>query len=138
MPGGGLNPYDHEPIAARSDLTLVPVRLAAIGAAALPSVGLGSLCFLQGLQGLASPSVDCAFHIMLGSAMLVLFADVAAVIQRSNDLGRVLLFGVLGFAGSFGAIVLAELGGPPVLVVLVICAVAWSLQIASSARRSRR
>jgi len=133
-----MDPFDQEPVAPAADQPLTPARLAATAAAALPAVGFGLLCLFQGFAELGSPSLDCAFHLMLGASLLVLFADVAVFIQRSDDLGKILLAGVLGFAGAFGAVMLAELGGPPVLGVLFVVAGAWALTIAVRGARANR
>lgn len=129
-PKAAMQPFDQEPLPARPrEQALTPARLAATAAAALPAVSVGLLCFSQGISEISRPSVDCAFHLMLGAALLVLFADVALVIKRSSKLSSVLLAGVLGFAGAFAAAVLAEFGGPPVLGVIVLASAAWALVI---------
>lgn len=115
---------------------MTPVRLAATATAALPAVGLGILCMRQGLAEVKHPSLNCIFHIMLGVALLVLFADVAYVIHASDHLGWILLTGVLGFAGAFVALFAAELGGPSVLLLLVLAATIWSLHILRHSSRA--
>lgn len=135
-----MNLYDHEPIAVRAaDQTLTPARLAATAAAALPAVGFGLLCVFRGFFGLRVTSADGAFQVMLGTSLLVLFADVAVFIKRSRHLHWILLAGVLGFAGSFGAAVLADIGGSPVLMLVMFVAGTWALLISRShpARRRR-
>lgn len=106
-----------------------PIRIAATAAAALPAVGFGVLCIVQGLGNLGALSAECLFDLMLGLALLVLFADVAVVIHRSNDLGVILIAGVLGFVGAFAAVTLAELGGPPVLAGLALVAGGWAVVV---------
>lgn len=133
-----MDPFDQEPVAPAGDSTLTPARIAATAAAALPAVGLGLLCIFQGLAEIGTMSVSCAFHLMLGAALLVLFADVAVVIQRARQLGVILLAGVLGFAGAFASATLAEIGGPPVLAMLVFIAVAWAFGISRSHSARRR
>lgn len=106
-----------------------PVRIAATAAAALPAVGFGVLCIFKGIGELTAASPECIFNLMLGLALLVLFADVAVVIHRSNDLGVILTAGVLGFVGAFAAVTLAELGGPIVLAGLALVAGGWGVVV---------
>lgn len=124
-----MNPYDREPPHPPEAQVLTPVRIAATAAAALPAVGLGLLCLREGLAEVRQPSLDCSFHIILGLSLLVLFADVAYVVHSSDSLGWILLVGVLGFTGAIAALVAAELGGPVMLLLVVLTAGGWSLGI---------
>jgi hypothetical protein len=121
-----MDPYDREPALTTVDQSLTPARLAATAAAGLPAVGLGLLCLSEGFARASGPPVDCLFHLALGAALLVLFGEVALAIHRAATLGRILLVGVLGFAGSFAAAVLTELGGPIVLAGVVLGVAAWA------------
>lgn len=132
-----MDPFDREPPRPSEVQALTPVRIAATAAAALPAVSLGLLCMYEGLAEAGQLSLDCSFHIILGSALLVLFADVAYVVHASESLGLILLVGVLGFAGAFIALALAELGGPVALLLIVIIAGAWSLGIVRHSIRCR-
>lgn len=132
-----MNPYDREPPHPPEAQVLTPVRLAATAAAALPAVGLGLLCLREGLAEVQQSSLDCSFHVILGLALLVLFADVAYVVHSSDSLGWILLVGVLGFAGTIAALIAAELGGPAVLLLIVLIAGAWSLGIVRHSLHSR-
>lgn len=133
-----MDPFDFEPSTPAGDQSLTPARLAATAAAALPAVGFGLVCLSQGVAELGTRSLDCAFHLMLGASLLVLFADVAVYIQGSRNLGWILLAGVAGFAGSFLAVLLAELGGPPVLGLLILVAGVWALSLTQRGRRATR
>lgn len=125
-----VDPFDREPehLPAREQV-LTPVRLAATAAAALPAVGFGTITLFKGITHVHNPAMKCSFHLVLGIALLVLFADIAAVIHRAKDLTGVLLWGVLGFAGAFVAATLSELGGKLALVAFVFVAATWALLI---------
>jgi len=130
-----VNPYEQEPAhLPAEDQSLAPARIAATTATALPAVSLGVLCLFEGLAAFPAMTADCAFHLVRGAALLVLFADVVVVIQRAQDLGRILLFGVLGFVGAFAAVELAEFGGPPAMTLLVLVAGGWAVAIQRSHR----
>jgi len=134
-----VNPYEQEPAhLPAEDQSLTPARVAATAASALPAVALGMLCLFEGLAALYAKTADCAFLLVRGAALLVLFADVAAVIQHAQDLGRILIFGVLGFVGAFAAVALTELGGPPATTVLVLVAGGWAVAIQRSHRAASR
>lgn len=132
-----MDPFEQEPVAPPGDSVLAPVRIAAIAAAALPAVGFGLLCLFQGVAEYAAAPEECVSRLVLGSALLVLFADVAVVINRSRRLEMVLLAGVFGFAGAFMAVKLAEVGGPPVLAALAAIAALWALAIVRRRRVGR-
>lgn len=131
-----IDPFDQEPAPRPEEQAQTPIRIAATAAAALPGVGFGVLCILKGIGELRAASPTCTFHLTLGLALLVLFADVAVVIHRSNDIAVILSAGVLGFVGAFAAVTLAELGGPVVLAGLAIVAGVGALVVIRAPRRS--
>lgn len=129
-----MDPFDREPPHPLGEQVLTPVRLAATAAAALPAVGLGMLCIGEGLAEIGAPSLNCVFHLMLGTTLFVLFADVAFLIHSLKGLGSILLAGVLGFAGALISALLAEVFGPPILAVLLLVACGWAVAIARQSR----
>lgn len=133
-----MDPYEQEPVLVAEEPVLMPARIAATAATALPAVGLGLLCLSQGISEVGgAPRVDCVFHTALGVTMLLLFADVALVIGRSKTLVGILFAGVLGFVAAFAAAVLAEVGGPPALALVAAAIAIWGVLLLSRRIRHR-
>jgi hypothetical protein len=81
------------------------------------------------VRGTRDPAIDCAFYLILGLALLVLFADVAVVIHRANSLALILGMGVTGFGVAFAAGMLAMQAGYIALVALVALALGLALAV---------
>ena len=99
----------------------------AIVAVAVPALGLGVAVLLQAVAEGASLSLNQVFHLVLGLALLGLFAQFTSVIRRSRSGGAALALGGTGLLAAVLGAVVAELFGPPALAGLVILCAVWKL-----------
>ncbi|KAF0209508.1 MAG: 4Fe-4S [Actinobacteria bacterium] len=109
---------------------LISLRLVSAIVVAIPAVGLGAATFWQGLAEPGGMSLDRMFHLSLGLALFVLFAEFAVSIIRSRASATIIALGLGGFLAAALAAIVAELLGPPALLILVIAVSVWAVVLA--------
>lgn len=119
-----------------SDRGIRWTRLGATLLVAVPALGFGFALLWQAVAEGATFSLNQAFHLASGLALLVLFADFAVAITRSTRPSNAVLLGAVGFAASLLSAIALELLGPPALLGLIIVCAGWAIRIAYSARTS--
>jgi hypothetical protein len=124
-------------VTKRRTRLLVFVKALAFVLVAAPAVGIAFLVIREGITEPSGMPLDRAFHLGLGVALLLLLADFVVAILRSNRFEIVLLLGTGGFLACLFGGLLAEVLGPPVLLVLLITGVLWAAFLARNPRAAR-
>lgn len=101
-------------------------------AAAIPAFGLCWLLTKEAIAEPGGPSINLAFHVVLGIGLLMLFSEFAVTIGRCRDPLVLLALGAGGFIAILLAAVLSELLGPPVLLALLMVVVVWGARLRRS------
>ena len=121
----------------RSNRLRVWVQAGAIVAVAVPAVGIASLALSEGVLESGGPSVNSAFHLMLGVTIVLLFANFWVAIRRTAGVGMSFALGLGGFVSSVVVAVLSETLGPPALALILVGAVAWAIVLVRSGSGER-
>lgn len=101
----------------------------------VPALGIAFLSLREGVTEPGGMSLNRAFHVVLGLALLLLLADAFIAIRRSARPELALLMGTGGFLAALGGGVLSEVLGPPALLLLLAGGVIWALALLRSKGR---
>ncbi len=106
------------------------VQGAAVVAVAVPTFGIAFLVWREVALESGGASLNRMFHLILGAALVLLFADFFTVIRRCGGVGIALALGLGGFIACLAGAVLSEILGPPALALLLLGAVGWAIVLA--------
>ncbi len=121
----------------RSSRLRLWVQAMAIIAVAVPAVGIASLSLREGVLESGGPSVNSAFHLILGATSVLLLADFWVAIRRTAGVRMSLALGLGGVMACFLGAVLSEVLGPPALAILLAGAAAWGIALIRSGSGKR-
>lgn len=102
---------------------------------AIPALGIAFLSLREGMLEPGGMSLNRAFHLMLGLALLLILADALIAIRRSARPEIILLVGSGGFLVAFVGGLFSEVLGPPALALLLVGGVIWAFILQRTAGR---
>jgi hypothetical protein len=110
----------------RSTWPRVFVQGLAVVAVAVPAMGIALLVFREGAAEFGDMPLNRVFHLTLGAALMLLFADLVVTIRRSGSAGAAFAIGAVGFVVCLVGAVLSEMLGPPAVALLVLVGASWA------------
>ena len=102
------------------------VRVLALAAVAVPAIGIALLVLREGAMETGDMSLNRVFHLTLGVALLLWFADFLVAIRRAGSTGTALALGMAGFVVCLVGAILTEMLGPPALALFLVGGVSWA------------